>query len=136
MARIQKLFNALKTPALTLTAIFLPLLVAANGDSDPPTSSTPPSGDYSLSFKLDNPLPNTDSIPAFILKVIDVLFIIAAPIIAIFIIYSGFLFVTAAGNTEKLKKAKETFLYTVIGAAILLAAKVIATALQNTIGSL
>lgn len=53
-----------------------------------------------------------------------------------FIIYAGFLFVTAQGNEEKLKKAKNAFLWSVIGMAILLGAQIFANAIQETISNL
>lgn len=61
---------------------------------------------------------------------------IGVPIAAIFIIYSGLLFVTARGNEEKLKSAKKTFMWAMIGAAILLGAWVIAKAISTTIQAL
>jgi hypothetical protein len=60
---------------------------------------------------------------------------IGIPIAAIFIIYSGLLFVTARGNEEKLKSAKKTFMWAMIGTAILLGAWVIAKAISTTIKS-
>ena len=53
--------------------------------------------------------------------------------VALAIIYSGFLFVAARGNSEKLTKAKDTLLYTIIGAAILLGAWAIATMISSTV---
>jgi hypothetical protein len=49
------------------------------------------------------------------------------------IIYCGFLFVTAQGNSEKLKKAKQALLYTIVGAALLLGSLVITRAIQGTV---
>jgi len=60
---------------------------------------------------------------------------IGIPIAAIFIIYSGLLFVTARGNEEQLKKAKTNFIWAMIGTAILLGAWVIASAISETIKS-
>lgn len=56
---------------------------------------------------------------------------IALPIAAMFIIYSGFLFVTAGGNESKLQAAKTTFYWTIIGAAIVVGAWALATAIVN-----
>ena len=58
---------------------------------------------------------------------------IGIPIIALAIIYSGFLFVKARGNPEQIKEAKNSLLYTLIGAAILLGAWGIAQLISNTI---
>jgi hypothetical protein len=48
------------------------------------------------------------------------------------IIYSGFLFVIAQGNDEKLKTARKTFFFTIIGAFILLGAQLIGEVLCQT----
>lgn len=95
---------------------------AAFAVSDPPASFT-------------NPLGNTpDNILTFFELIIDgVVVPIGAVAVAFFIIWSGFLFVMAQGNEEKLKQAKNTFMYTVIGAAILLGAWTITEVIQQTI---
>ena len=54
-------------------------------------------------------------------------------VVAFFIIWSGFLFVTAGGSEEKIKKARITFTWTMIGAAILLGAWAITTTIKATI---
>lgn len=58
---------------------------------------------------------------------------IGIPVAAIFIIYSGLLFVTARGNEEQLTKARKNFMWAMIGTAILLGAWVIAKAISETI---
>jgi len=61
---------------------------------------------------------------------------IGVPIAAIMIMYSGFMFVTAQGNSTKIEEAKKMFFYTVIGAAILLGAFVIRDVIEGTVKSL
>lgn len=92
--------------------------------------------DTGSSIVLENPLGNTDTIPEFIEKLLGIILKIGVPIVALFIIYSGFLFVLARGNSNKLKEAKDTFLYTVLGAAILLGAWVLAQAIKGTVDAL
>jgi len=58
------------------------------------------------------------------------------PIVALAIVYSGFLFVFARGNTEKLTSAKKTLMYTLIGAAILLGSWAIAKLISTTVNAL
>ncbi len=53
-----------------------------------------------------------------------------------FIIYAGFLFVTAGGNEDKHKKAKAAILYAVIGTAILLGAQALSSIVCATVESL
>lgn len=58
---------------------------------------------------------------------------IGIPIIALAIIYSGFLFVFARGNSEKLGKAKDALLYSLIGSALLLGSWAIAKLISATV---
>ncbi len=76
------------------------------------------------------------TVPELLLALVDLVFLIAVPLIVICIIYSGFLFVTAGDNESQIGKARTVFLWTLIGAAVLLGAKAIAMAIQNTIDSL
>jgi len=51
-------------------------------------------------------------------------------------IYAGFRMVIFASNEEKLSEAKRAFLWTVIGVAILLGAKVLSAVICGTINQL
>ena len=83
---------------------------------------------------LKNPLGNTNTLPDLIQKILtDIVNPIGAVVIVFFIIYTGFLFVKAQGKPEEISKVKEILLYVVIGAAIILGANLIATAIQGTI---
>jgi hypothetical protein len=66
-----------------------------------------------------------------VLAVADIMMKIGIPAAAIFLIYTGFLFVSARGDETKLKTAKEMFKYTVIGTAIITGAYFIASAVVN-----
>lgn len=91
--------------------------------------------DNQIDITIKNPL-GTDgpqNIPAFIQKAIEVVLVVGVPLVVLAIIYSGFLFVAAQGNPEKLKKAKEALLYVIIGAFFLLGAYVIANAISTTV---
>ncbi|MEK7621930.1 MAG: hypothetical protein AAB415_02010 [Patescibacteria group bacterium] len=86
---------------------------------------------------ITNPLAGkADSIVGLLNVLLDIIIQIGIPVIAIFIVYSGFLFVKAQGNESKLSEAKQTLRYTVIGAAIVLGAKVISVVIETTIKSL
>lgn len=94
-------------------------------------------GGCSATFCLTNPFRVGNTLYEFIVTVIqDILMPIGGVIVVVFIIYSGFMFVTARGNPAKLTAARTGFLYVVIGSAILLGAWVIATVVQNTVNSL
>lgn len=51
-------------------------------------------------------------------------------------IWSGFMYVTAQGNSTGIEKANRALLYTAIGTAILLGAKVLTSVISNTVNSL
>lgn len=102
----------------------------------PGPASTATSSTTSLNFKIDNPLPGINTLPDFIRSLLDIVMTIGIPIVAIFIIYAGFLFVSARGAPDKLTEAKQALLWAVIGAMILLGAYVIATAIQGTVDQL
>ena len=82
-----------------------------------------------------NPLGNTSDFKTLLNdKILPTLIAIGIPILVIFIVYTGYLFVSAQGNEKKLEEAKSALLWTVIGGAILIGAKVIAIAIQDTVG--
>lgn len=84
-----------------------------------------------------NPLgSNNSTIMEFIQNLLIGAIKIGMPIIALAIIYCGFLFVSARGNSEKVQKAKDALLYTVIGSAILLGSWAIAMLISETVLSL
>ncbi|MFA5783202.1 MAG: TrbC/VirB2 family protein, partial [Bacteroidales bacterium] len=81
-----------------------------------------------------NPLgDNTQTLSGFVEKILKGVIKIGMPIIVLAIIYSGFLFVSAQGNSEKLSEAKRALLYTLIGAAILLGSWAIALLIRDTV---
>jgi len=58
-------------------------------------------------------------------KAIEIVFGLLGLLAVIMIIYGGFLFMTSAGNPEKVKKGKSTILYGLVGLIIALLAFVI-----------
>ncbi len=82
---------------------------------------------------LRNPLNNICSFEDFVELLLEAVVRIGLPIAVLFIVYSGFLFATAQGNEEKIKKAKQAFFYTVIGITIFLGAWALAVIIGNTI---
>lgn len=77
-----------------------------------------------------------DTVPRFLLALVDLIFLIAVPIIVICIIYAGFLFVMAGDNESQIAKARTVILWTIIGAGVLLGAKALELAIQSTICAL
>jgi hypothetical protein len=86
---------------------------------------------------LGNPLnPDYSTIPNFIAGALKVLVMVSLPVISFFIVYSGFLFLTAQGSEEGLSKAKRNFMYVILGAILILGAWVIATLIGGTVTQL
>lgn len=85
----------------------------------------------------ENPLNSTfSSIPAFIAGALRILVMVGLPIISLFIVYSGFMFLMAQGNPSKISEAKNNFVYVIIGAILILGAWVIATLIGGTVSQL
>ncbi len=86
---------------------------------------------------LNNPLNDSfSSIPAFIAGALKALAMVALPIISLFLVISGFLFLTAQGNQGKLDTAKKNFVYVIIGSILILGAWILATLIAGTISQL
>lgn len=85
--------------------------------------------------KIDNPIA-AENVSSFLYELVQVITMLSIPVIVAFIIYAGFLFVTAGGNENKVETAQKTAMYTVIGAAIILGARALAEILINTADSL
>jgi len=88
-----------------------------------------------ITTKINNPLGENGpkDIPEFIEKVINMVLLVGIPVIVLSIIYTGFLFVKAQGNSEQITKAKSALMYVLIGAVLLLGAFVIAQAIGATV---
>ena len=93
------------------------------------------SGDPCPAGTICNPI-SQNTISGFIKTLLEGVLRAGIPVVALAIIYCGFLFVEARGNSEKLTKAREALLYTLIGAAILLGSWAIAELIQSTVKSL
>ncbi len=90
-----------------------------------------------VTLSIPNPLKGSNTLYGFISDVINGVVIPIGGVLAVlYIIYSGFLMVTARGNEDQIKKGRDAFTHAAIGTAILLGAWVIATVIENTIKSL
>ena len=94
-----------------------------DGGSSAPTTGT-----------LQNPFKGGNSLIGLLRTVLDQIILpIGSVVVVLMIIYSGFLFVTAQGNDTKLSTAKNSFMWTIIGAAILLGAWTMGQVIQQTV---
>ena len=87
--------------------------------------------------RLQNPLNDEfSSVPAFIAGLMKVVVMFGMPLVALALVYSGFMFAKARGNSTELGKAKDNFKYTMLGAALIMGAWVFAMMLWGTVGQL
>jgi len=80
-------------------------------------------GNLSQGFSIENPLGETSDIYTLVMKILDFLIVLAIPLSAILIVYAGFVYITSAGNEEKIKTAQKTLIWALIGFAVVLLAK-------------
>lgn len=84
--------------------------------------------------RIQNPL-RADNIVQLFTDIIDILLVFAVPLIVFFIIYAGFLYVTARGNESTITKAHMALLYALIGGVLILGAKVLIEVIGGTVES-
>ena len=84
---------------------------------------------------LSNPL-KFCSIADFIAGALQVLVMIALPIIVLFLVIAGFKFISAQGNEGKLGEAKKNFFYVIIGAGLIMGAWILAKLIAGTVSQL
>ena len=82
-----------------------------------------------------NPI-QADTLDGFLLQLLDVVILIGAIVVVFFLILAGFKYVTARGDEKQISSAHQTLTWTVVGAAVVLGARVIASAIQATVNEL
>lgn len=87
------------------------------------------------SGRLVNPL-KVDTIEGLLTIVLGAVVQIGSILLVLALVYVGYLFVAAQGNTEQLKKAREALVWTVVGGIVLLGAQAIAIVIETTVQSL
>ena len=61
--------------------------------------------------KLDDPLGEGVSLEGLLLKLFDIILYVGVPVVAFFLIWSGFMFIAAQGSPEKLETARSRLLF-------------------------
>lgn len=87
------------------------------------------------SATIENPLGTGKTITVLIADILKIIAQFGAIVCVFFIIYAGFLFIKAQGDPAELTKAKSVLLWSVVGAAVLLGASVIADLIRGTVNS-
>jgi len=99
------------------------------------SAACPPPPDAGLSYCLTNPLGSITTIEALLTAILNVLLIIAVPIIVFFLIFAGFNYVTAQGNPEKITTATRSLTYALIGGILILGAVALTAILTGIVDS-
>lgn len=81
---------------------------------------------------IKNPL-GVSSVADFIARALQAMVLLALPVVALFFVIAGFMFISARGNTHKLQEARQNFVYVVIGGLLIIGAWVIATLIGGTV---
>ena len=81
----------------------------------------------------ENPLGGVGTLDQLFFEIVNVILIIAVPIIVFFIIFAGFTYVTAQGNPEKVKLASRSLMYGIIGGVIILGSSAIMVIIRNLV---
>lgn len=109
MKQLKLMLASLAFVVLSATAILVPTtnVGAVNAIQDACNSSN--SG--------DNPVCNTsgDEAPAFVKTLVNVLLFIIGALAVVMIIWGGISYTTSAGDSGRVKKAKDTLMYAIIG---------------------
>jgi hypothetical protein len=85
--------------------------------------------------ELLNPLSSPD-ILCFFVKIMDIILVFALPIIVFFIMYGGYMLVTAQGESGKIESGRNTILWAIIGGVIIFGAELILMIISRTVETL
>lgn len=92
-------------------------------------------GGAGTGVSLRNPLAGISTIPDLLAAVLNVVIIIAIPIIIFFLMLAGFKYVTARGNPSTISEASQALLYAIIGGVLILGATAIAQIIKNLVNA-
>jgi uncharacterized membrane protein len=106
----------LKEVVAMLTVAFLPVVASAQSE------------------ELKNPI-TAPTFEGFLTSLVAGVQIILVPFIVVFIIYAGFIYVTARGNPEAITRANKALLYAIIGGVIVAGAQAIIAIVGDTASS-
>jgi hypothetical protein len=84
---------------------------------------------------IENPtgLKDLQAVVTAVVNIVQVLLIMAT---TLYLLYAGLMFVTARGEPAKITAARDALLWGMVGAALVLAARVIVTTLQGSVNSI
>ncbi|MCA9362756.1 hypothetical protein KC851_00325 [Candidatus Kaiserbacteria bacterium] len=112
-------------------SIYLTLLWPTGWLLAPPTAQAQ---DATINFTVQSVISPT-SIEGILSSLLRIFITIATPVVVLFIIYAGFLYVTARGNEEQTKKATTALTYAIIGGVLILGAVALGEIIANIVES-
>lgn len=118
--------------SITLFSLFISLTPFVNVSAQNSGTGAGVTNNFST---LKNPI-KSNTVQEFVRAILEGIIKIGIPLIALAIIYSGFLFVAAIGNPGKIEEAKSALINTLIGAALLLGAWGLSELIVETVKSL
>ena len=130
---VRTFLNYLFLEIALAVCLLVPIFVTAQGTSDP---SKPGVKNPSITneYKLNNPI-KVDSIQELLGLILQLVIIIATPIVVLFIIFAGFKYVTARGNASQIEEATKALTYAIIGGVLIIGAVAISKIIQNLVNS-
>ena len=133
---LKNLFKMKKTIIILsiLSIGILMVMPVLAEDPDPISStSTPASSTPSIpqSLNITNPMVGVNDITTLVGNIINFLIKLAFPITAILVVYAGFLYITSAGNDEKVKTAQKALIWAIVGFAVVLIASSVPTIIEE-----
>jgi hypothetical protein len=85
---------------------------------------------------ISNPSFVTGDFATILNRVVDYMIDYGIVLLGAMVVWTGFLFVKAQGNEKDLGPAKQSLIWTIVGGAIIIAAKGISLLVQGTVSSL
>jgi len=82
-------------------------------------------------LNIENPLGGTSDITTLVKNILNFLLDLAFVIAPILIVYAGFLYITSAGNEDKVKTAQKTLIWALVGFAVVLIASSAPTIIKD-----
>jgi len=87
----------------------------------------------SAAIKIPNPL-EAETIPEIIEAIGDLIFYVGLALVTLMILIGGIMFITAAGDPQKVATANRLFFWTAIGAAVVIFAKAVTGIIAYILG--
>lgn len=123
---------------LIFSSVFILMPVLAFGATNPPQPAggqNPPT--QTIDVLIKNPFTGGDDLMSLLITILDnIILPIAAVAVTLWIIWAGFQYILAQGNSDAISKANLNLLWALVGAGVLLGAKAISLVVQATINGL